>query len=189
MGIPHYQTSISVEEYLTGELLSEVRHEYMDGEVFAMAGGTLRHNTLSLNIASELRAHFKNKKGGCRVFMADVKARILAHKKHIFYYPDVMVSCDDRDANEQYLRFPKLIIEVLSDSTARLDKQEKFANYRTIPTLEEYVLVEQQRAAVTIYRRSKEWQGELITELDAMVHLESVGLALSLSAFYDDVSI
>ena len=170
---------------MRGEALSEVRHEYVDGEVFAMAGSSRAHNAVSLNFASELRHHLWGKP--CGVFMADVKARVLAHQQDTFYYPDVMVGCDERDTHDLYLRFPKLIIEVLSESTERMDRNEKFLRYMTIPTLEEYVLAEQKREAVTIFRRRKERGREDITDPDKIVHLESVGLTLPLSAFYVDV--
>ncbi len=185
MGIPIQHKAISVEEYLRGEPLSEVRHEFIDGEVIAMAGGSRAHNAISLNFASELRQHLRGKP--CEVFMADVKARVLAHQQDTFYYPDVMVGCDERDTNDLYLRFPKLIIEVLSESTERVDRNEKFLRYMTIPTLEEYVLAEQNRQAVTIFRRSKEWAKEEITDPDAFVNLESVGLTLPLAAFYMNI--
>ena len=94
---------MSVEEYLRGEPLSEVRHEYVDGEVFAMEGRSRAHNAISLNFASELRHHLRGKP--CGVFMADVKARVLAHQQDTFYYPDVMVGCDERDTHELYLKF------------------------------------------------------------------------------------
>ena len=102
MGVLHLRTKISVEEYLQGEPLSELRHEYVDGEVFAMAGGLLNHNTIALNAASELRTHLRGKP--CRAFMADALVRVLAFQQDVFYYPDVMVGCDDRDTNAQFFR-------------------------------------------------------------------------------------
>jgi Uma2 family endonuclease len=151
-----------------------------------MAGGSVRHNTICGNFFAELRAHLKGKP--CKVFIADVKARILAFQQETFYYPDVMVGCDERDTHDQYRRFPKLIIEVLSESTERLDRREKLERYITIPTLEEYVLVEQQRPRVTIHRRKNEWKGETVEGLTTVLELESVGLSLPLAAFYEDVS-
>ena len=114
MGIPIQRTIISVEEYLRGGPLSEVRHEYVDGEVFAMAGSSRAHNAIPLNFASGLRHHLRGKP--CGVYMADVKARLPAHLQDTFYYPDVMVGCDERDIHDLYLRFPKLIIDYISTS-------------------------------------------------------------------------
>ncbi len=185
MGIPKTQTWISAEEYLNGEPLSEIRHEYIDGEVFAMAGGTPKHNTVSLNFAGELRSHLRGKP--CRVFMADVKVRIITSQQDIFYYPDVIVACDPNDDNEQFLRAPKLIIEVLSKSTHRLDRNEKFRNYITLPSLEEYVIAAQDRPCLMIHRRSNQWVPEVIEDPAEMVVLESVGLELPLAAFYENV--
>jgi Uma2 family endonuclease len=98
MGFSNQFTIISAEEYLRGEPLSDVRHEYIDGDVIAMAGGSRAHNAIALNFASELRQHLRGK--SCEVFMADVKARVLAHQQDTFYYPDVMVGCDEPDTND-----------------------------------------------------------------------------------------
>ena len=185
MGVLHLRTKISVDEYLQGEALSELRHEYVDGEVFAMAGGKLNHNTIGGNFFSQLHAHLRGKP--CRVFIADALVRILAFQQDVFYYPDVMVGCDDRDTNAQFLRFPKLIIEVLSKTTERVDRNEKFLRYITIPTLEEYVLADQKCQAVTIFRRRLDWGQEVIDDPQGLVRLESVGLELPLAAFYENV--
>ena len=185
MGIPKTQTWISAEEYLSGEPLSEIRHEYIDGEVFAMAGGTPKHNAISGNFHAHLWNHLRGKP--CRVFIADVKVRIITSQQDIFYYPDVLVACDPNDDNEQFLRAPKLIIEVLSKSTHRLDRNEKFRNYITLPSLEEYVIAEQERPCLLIHRRSNQWVPEVIEDPAEIVVLESVGLELPLAAFYENV--
>ena len=138
-----------------------------------------------LNAASELRTHLRGKP--CRVYMADALVRVLAFQQDVFYYPNVMVGCDDRDTNAQFLRFPKLIIEVLSKSTERVDRNEKFLRYITIPTLEEYVLADQKCQAVTIFRRRLDWGQEVIEDPQGIVRLESVGLELPLAAFYENV--
>ena len=95
------------------------------------------------------------------MFASDVKARLLLSDKEIFYYPDVMVTCDPRDTNEFFKEFPKVIIEVLSDSTERIDRSEKFWNYTKIETLEEYILASQDKMEVTIFRRSQKWKSEV----------------------------
>ncbi len=177
---------ITVEDYLTGEPLSEVRHEYNSGQVTAMAGASRNHGQATGSLFSKLFSHLHG--NPCRPFMADMKVRVLAHGKDVFYYPDIVVGCDPRDTDDFYLRFPKLIIEVLSPSTERLDRMEKFSIYRTIPTLEEYVLVAQDQAEVTIYRRRMDWDGEVFTELDSEITLESVDLTLPLSTIYESVS-
>ncbi len=185
MGGPKGQNYLTVQEYLEGEPLRVVRHEYVGGRVFAMAGGTQNHNTIGGNFFGHLWSHLRGKP--CRVFMSDVKARMMAFQQDIFYYPDVMVGCDPRDTHAQFIKFPKLIIEVLSKSTHRVDRQEKFHHYITIPSLEEYVLAEQELQAITIFRRRTEWQAEVIDYPAALVTLESVGLTLPLAAFYENV--
>lgn len=185
MGIPESRIAISVDEYLRGEPISEVRHEYIRGQVFAMAGATQNHNAISGNFFGHLWTHLRGT--SCRVFMSDMKARLMAFQQDVFYYPDVMVSCDERDTNAQFIKFPKLIIEVLSRSTQRVDRLEKFSHYVTIPTLEEYVLADQSRVAITIFRRRNEWKPELFEDPQALVNLESVELNLSLAEFYENV--
>jgi Uma2 family endonuclease len=176
---------LSVAEYLAGEQISDVKHEYVGGSVYAMAGTTRTHNSISLRLATRLGTHLGG--GPCQTYVNDVKVRLLIRGEDLFYYPDLMVGCDPRDTDELWLRFPKLIIEVLSPSTERLDRREKFWSYITIPTLEEYVLVAQESPAVTIHRRRTDWQPEAIVGLDSTFHLESVDLTLPLRALYENV--
>ncbi len=178
----HY---ISVEDYLTGEQLSEVRHEYNSGQVTAMAGASRNHGQVAGSLFNRLFSHLRGRP--CDVFQADMKVRVLAHGRDVFYYPDIVVGCDPRDTDDFFLRFPKLIIEVLSPSTERLDRLEKFSLYRTIPTLEEYVLVAQDVAEVTVFRRRMDWQGEVFSGLDSEVTLESVELTVGLATIYEKV--
>ena len=176
---------ITVEEYLTGELTSEVKHEYIDGDVHAMSGASLPHNTIALNTYSAIRPRLKG--GPCKAQVSDIKVRLLIRGKDIFYYPDLVIACDPRDNHSHFLRFPKLIIEVLSPTTSRTDRTEKLQNYPTIPTLEEYLLIEQDQPRVILHRRSKDWAGEVREELDSILHLESIGLAIPLSQIYEDI--
>ena len=104
---------ISVQDYLTGEEISGIKHDYVGGNVYAMAGATTEHNQIAMNIAFRLRSHLKG--NPCRVFMSDVKAQIEAAGESTFYYPDVMVGCDPRDKHHLYLRFPKVLVEVSSE--------------------------------------------------------------------------
>src|SRR5205807_1050685 len=105
----------------------DIRHEYVAGQIFAMAGTTDAHNLICGNLYAAMHGHLRG--GPCKLFMADVKARLFVEGEHFFYYPDLMVTCDRRDTEPLYKSFPKLIIEVLSDSTERLDRSEKFWNY------------------------------------------------------------
>jgi Uma2 family endonuclease len=180
----------TVEEYLKAEQSSEIRHEYLGGQVFAMSGSSKEHNLITLNIASRLRSHFRG--GSCSVFIADMKVKIeLANKgKNIFYYPDVIVSCDPQDQDRFFLNYPCLIIEVLSPSTEITDKREKLVNYRTLETLQEYVLVSQDEIKVEVYRQDEQgnWTLQILDKNDEL-QLKSLGLTLTMSEIYEDVLI
>ncbi len=177
---------ITPDDYLAAEDISPIRHEYRDGEVFAMTGGTRNHHTIALNVATALKIHLRG--SGCRVFMEGMKLRI--EDSNSFYYPDIVVTCDDRDRpnNEQFINHPSLIIEVLSPSTARFDRTEKFADYRTISSLTEYVLVSTDRQAVEVFQRSDRGVWQLATPGD-LVPLISVNTAIAIAEIYDDTDI
>ncbi|MBU0499443.1 MAG: Uma2 family endonuclease [Gammaproteobacteria bacterium] len=139
----------TVEEYLAGEQDGEVRHDYIDGCIYAMTGASAKHNRISLNTASLLLQRARSVP--CEVFMADMKVHI--RDWNAFYYPDVMVCCDPADDAAYYRERPCLIVEVLSPGTAGVDRREKLASYRRLASLKEYILVEQERRAVEVYRR------------------------------------
>lgn len=179
--------SLSVEEYLAGEQRSEVRHEYLDGVVYAMAGASIRHNLISGNLFTSLRSHLRG--SPCGVFIADVKVRLEVATNDIFYYPDVMVACDSRDTNEFFKSFPKVLIEVMSETTERLDRREKFLSYQQIETLEEYVLVAQDRMEVTVFRRANGWKPEVFNKPDQSLALASLEFSLPLSGVYEGVKV
>ena len=184
MGIPETANFISVDEYIEGEQLSEIRHEYIGGRVYAMAGGSEAHNTISLNLASALRAHLRGKP--CKVFMADMKLRLKIAEDDIFYYPDLLVTCDPSDDAKYYKTKPVVVIEVLSPSTERLDRREKFLSYQRLPSLEEYVLVDQERMRVTVFRKANCWKPEHLTAEDSL-KLGSVGFQQTIPSDYEDV--
>ncbi len=180
----HY---FSPEDYLAAEAASPTKHEYRDGDVYAMAGGTDAHITLALNLWAMLRSHLRDR--GCRAYALDMKARIEARNR--FYYPDVMVTCDDRDtALSTYKQHPCLIVEVVSDSTEAFDRGDKFADYRQIDSLEEYVLISQTRPQVEVFRRSDErlWVLHPYAQGD-QVSLASVGWVGSMADLYEDVAL
>lgn len=177
---------LSAEQYLAGEETSPIRHEFVRGYVYAMAGASKRHNEICLNVAELLRAHLRG--GSCRTSMADVKLR--PHfDDELFYYPDLMVTCDPRDTHPLFNRFPKLIIEVASESTEMLDRREKLLEYLRIETLEEYVMISQNRREITVFRRSNEWRPQVFTGADEEIRLESIGLVITPAAAYADVGI
>jgi len=177
---------VSLEDYLAGEEKADIKHEFIGGAVYAMAGASTEHNQIALNIAFAARSHLKGRP--CRVFMSDVKVRIEIGGEDIFYYPDVMIGCDSRDTKPLYLEFPRIIVEVSSKSTERLDRGEKFLAYQCIETLEEYLIVSQDRTEATIFRRSNKWQPEIGTGFSETIKLNSIALSLPLAAIYEGVS-
>jgi Uma2 family endonuclease len=168
---------ISEDEYLQGELISGVKHEYIDGYVYVMAGASKNHERITGNIFAELRSLLRNTP--CEPFASDLKVKTA----RAFFYPDVMVVCKDTSSNEYYAETPIIIVEVLSKSTRRLDETTKRTAYQTIPTLEEYVLIEQDFVDVEICRRSEGWVSEHYFMGDT-VSFESVGLVLPVEEIY-----
>jgi Uma2 family endonuclease len=177
---------VSPEEYLAAEADSPIKHEYRDGEVYAMAGGTDAHVTIALNLWALLRGHLRNR--GCRAYALDMKARI--ETLNCFYYPDVMVTCDDRDLTSSTVkRHPGLIVEVLSEGTEAFDRGDKFSDYRHLESLQEYVLISQARQQVEVFRRNAEglWVLHPFGEGDEGA-LTSVGWAGAMADLYEDVT-
>jgi Uma2 family endonuclease len=145
---------ISEDEYLQGELISDIKHEYIDGHVYAMAGASKNHERITGNIFAELRSLLRNTP--CEPFASDLKVKTARG----FFYPEVMVVCQDTSLNEYYAEAPVIIVEVLSNSTRRLDETVKKIAYQAIPTLQEYVLIEQDFVDVEICGRSQGWVSE-----------------------------
>src|SRR5437762_13416432 len=123
---------VSVEDYLAGEQASELQHEYVGGAVYAMAGASREHNEIIGNLYSSLRTALHGTP--CRAFLLDLKVRLSLQEQHVFYYPDLTVGCDPRDPERLYLRYPRILVEVSSESTERLDRHEKWLAYQTIET-------------------------------------------------------
>ncbi|MGD1699352.1 Uma2 family endonuclease [Dapis sp. BLCC M229] len=175
---------LTPQEYLEWEIQQPLRYEYFNGEVFAMAGGTLPHADIALNLASLLREPLR---GRCKVRNSDAKVGITDEGP--FTYPDLSISCDERDRTaRQFIRYPCVIIEVLSPSTEAYDRGGKFALYRRLSTLQEYVLVSSETKTVEIFRRDAvgEWRFIPYSEGDT-IELMSLGITLSLNAIYEDV--
>lgn len=176
---------LTPEEYLTLEEASEIRHEYVEGEIYAMSGGTDAHSTISLNCAAILRAHGRG--SGCRTFGPDMKAHL--ERLQVYYYPDVQVTCEPRDQqNIQFKQYARLIVEVLSKSTEAFDRGQKFENYQTLDSLQEYVLIDQYRPRVDCFRRTETglWllQGYGPGE---RVQFKTVGWEGAIEDLYEDV--
>jgi Uma2 family endonuclease len=153
-----------------------------------MSGSSTEHNRIALNIASLLK--FRLRGSGCQTFISDMKVNIPIARDtaDLFYYPDVMVTCDPQDTERYYKTRPCLIVEVLSPSTESLDRREKWLNYQSLPSLQEYILVSQTEMKVEVYRRNAagNWSLEILEAEDSLA-LNSVGLTLTMTDLYDEV--
>ncbi len=176
---------ISWEDYEAGELQSEIRHEFVNGQVFAMAGGSDNHNRIALNIAAELRRQLKG--NPCEPFTSDMKLRIHREFDTLGYHPDAMVVCDPEDKHRYHRERPTVLIEITSTSTERIDKREKLLAYITIESLGEYVIIDQRRKHATVYRRSANWKPEVLEGDDAELALGSIGCAIPFADVYERV--
>jgi Uma2 family endonuclease len=174
---------MTLEEYLEFEEQSRVRHEYVAGEIFAMTGVTKRHNRIAGRLYLELANQLKG--GTCDPYMSDIKVKLQVNRDIHVYYPDVMVVCGRDPQEDRYVANPKLIIEVLSSSTAGVDRHEKRIAYREIPALEEYVVVAQEVIGVTVFRRQEGWEPVLLESHDAVLELRSIGLRVPLATIYE----
>jgi len=176
---------MSVEAYFAWEPQQALRHEFVNGQVFAMAGGTLAHNDIAVNLLTAQRPSLR--KRGCRINIADAKVTITPT---IYRYPDLVITCDERDKTAlNAIAHPKLIVEVLSASTEALDRGDKFKEYRSLPTLEEYVLISATQTEVEIYRRGEGrlWLYTAYQPGD-IVPLESVNFEFPIALLYEDIA-
>ena len=179
---PDAEYYITPSVYLKGEKTSEIKHEYVDGQVVAMAGASLKHNRIVRNATSLLWVKLQG--STCEPLSSDMLLEVSSTQYH---YPDVMVICDDDSSNDDYIRKnPLIIIEVLSKSTRKKDKGEKRQEYLALPSLQEYVLIEQDFTEVDVQRRSKNWQSSYYF-LGDEVTFESVEVTLSAEAIYQRV--
>ncbi|MGC1395566.1 MAG: Uma2 family endonuclease [Coleofasciculaceae cyanobacterium] len=181
------QPYLTPEEYLNIEEQNPIKHEYIDGQIYAMAGASDAHVTIAGNLFALLRSHLRG--SGCRVYISDMKARIETLNR--FYYPDVMVTCDSRDQETPtYKRFPTLIIEVLSDSTEAFDRGDKFADYQELSSLREYVLINSKRQRIECFRRNDEglWVLQSYTAEQRLFKLNSINFEGTSEALYEDVT-
>ena len=179
---------ISPEEYLEGELLAEFKHEYVAGQVHGMAGASRDHNLIAANMSGNLWNHRRGKR--CTVFTSDMKVKIPREWADAYYYPDVSVGCDPTDQARYFLERPSLIVEVLSPDTSHIDRREKRLAYRAIPSMQLYLILEQDRIAATVLRRSPEgWREEQLEGVDALLRLDPVELECRLGLLYERTSL
>ncbi|WP_373545508.1 Uma2 family endonuclease [Chamaesiphon sp.] len=175
---------MSAAEYLDWEPTQEERHEYWDGEVVGMSGGTRNHNRISLNFSKLLDDALLDR--DCDVYIADVKVQVEPGRK--YFYPNVVVTCDERDDDAQIVQFPCLIIEVLSPWTEAIDRGAKFERYRQFRSLQEYVLVQVDRPKVEVFRRNNLDRWVLSEyDLEDTLLLESIEVEITISNLYRQV--
>jgi Uma2 family endonuclease len=179
---------ISVEDYLKGELTSSIKHEFLGGVVYAMAGAKNQHNQIALNIVARL--HYRLLGKPCRPWNSDTKVHVRYPTYDKFYYPDAFVVCEPNPEDESYQDRPVVIFEVLSRKTRRIDEGEKKEAYLTIPSLQVYALVEQEMAKMVVFRRAgNKFVGEVYEGLDAVLPLTEIGIDLPLAEIYADLQL
>ena len=168
---------ISEDEYLQAELSSEVKHELIDGYTYAMAGASANHERISVNILSEFRNHLKTL--SCEPFGSDMKVKVGSN----FFYPDVIVDCNFDESQPYYTESPVILVEVLSKATRRTDETIKRKAYLNIPSLQEYVLIEQDIVDIEVVRRAEGWRSKNYF-LGDEITFESIDLTLSVEEIY-----
>lgn len=187
MTAAHKLNLVSIDDYLEGELVSPIKHEYLGGVVYAMAGARNVHNTIATNWLVVLGAQLRGRR--CQAFNSDTKVRVRLSTQTRFYYPDGMIVCRTNPADDSFQDSPVVVAEVISASTRRTDEGEKKDAYLTIPTLSAYVLIETDRPRVVVHRRAPDggFVAELYEGVDAVVAFDDVGCALRLAELYERV--
>lgn len=177
---------ISVQDYLAGELVSQVKHEYLGGVVYAMAGGRNVHNLIATNFYVAIGLRLRGRP--CRPYNSDTKICIQLPNQTRFYYPDGSVICLPNPPQDSFQERPSVVLEVLSRATRRIDEGEKKDAYTMIPTLSVYLLAEQEFAGMTVHRRTEQgFIREVYKGIDAVIPLPEIGMELPLAELYDGV--
>lgn len=179
------EPGFSGEDFLAWEAHQSVKHEFLAGEVFAMAGARDAHVTIAGNVFMLLRAHTRGTP--CRTYIADMKLRVVA--ADAYFYPDVFVTCDPRDQmSDTWKSHARLVVEVLSESTEGYDRGRKFQNYRLLDSLQEYVVIDPEARTVDVFRRAADRQWELHPyEGEATAKFVSLGCLAPLELIFEDV--
>ncbi|MFN9398480.1 MAG: Uma2 family endonuclease [Dolichospermum sp.] len=176
---------LTPEEYFVWEEKQLLRHEYLNGEVYAMSGRTQNHGRIASNIIFIVKGHLRG--GGCQVGNSDCRVNILETKDYV--YPDVSVTCEDSDRTAtQAIQYPCLIVEVLSPSTANYDRGDKFRLYRRNPRLQDYVLVDAEKIAIDLYRKNDRGNWEIFNyQSGDNIELRSIDLSFPIESVYEDI--
>jgi Uma2 family endonuclease len=175
---------MTLDEFLAWEERQDCRHEFLQGEIVSMVGGTVAHNQIAGNVYAALRSELRG--SPCRVFQETMRIRA----DESVFYPDVFVTCAALDDRDRLATEPTVIVEVLSDSTSSYDHTTKSAAYRTLPSLTQYVLIHQRVAVVESFRRSGDgWTHELLSGRDGVLAIPALGVTLPLSTIYEDTRV
>lgn len=177
MPIAKQNDILSPDSYLQGELTSTTKHELIDGQVYAMAGASANHERIAGNVYRKLGNHLEG--SPCEPFGSDMKVRV----RDNFYYPDVLVDCHFDESEPYYTQSPVIIVEVLSRSTRKMDEKTKLIEYLNIPSLQEYVVIEQDVADVTVYRKSDDWRS-VHYFLGEEIHFDSIDFTIAVEDIY-----
>jgi len=177
---------MTLEEFLEFDENSPLRHEFINGVVFAMLGPSLNHNRIINNLYAPIRNHLKQ--GPCEAFTSEVKLTIRSAANEVVYSPDLIVDCRPDTRDPRYVQDPKLLVEVLSPSTQIIDRREKLQNYRLIDSVEEYVIIAQDECRVVVYPRAERWKPRVCASFEAAVELRSIDLAVPMIDLYRDVT-
>lgn len=181
MGLPKLKTKISVEDYLEGEKISPIRWEYLNDEIYALDGTSNNHARISVNLTTALSNHLRD--SDCETFASSVRVQA---DINVFYYPDVLVSCNQKEDDEYLRNNPILIIEITSPSTANIDRREKLFSYRRIVSVQEYAVIDQHCMNVELHRRQPDgrWITYFFDASDDEIEFQSVGLTLPITEIY-----
>ncbi len=183
MSLKYADNNLTIKDYIEGEKVSQFRHELIDGEVYVMTGASDNHNKISGNIFSEIRSFLKQKNTSCSSYINDMKVKVQDN----FFYPDVMVVCDQQDnENDYYKTRPVIIVEVLSPATRKTDKTLKRLAYQTLSSLQEYVLIEQDKAEIEVFTQQSGWQVSYYYPGDTIT-FESVAVTVLVEDIYYQV--
>jgi Uma2 family endonuclease len=177
MALQASQHYLSEEEYLAGELISEIKHEYIDGVAYAMAGASANHGRIIANLVAKLHPHLANTP--CEPFASDMKVKVGRN----YFYPDVIVDCHKQGGDDYYTESPVIIVEVISKSTRKTDRALKRSAYQGITSLQEYVLIEQDIVEIEICRRANHWQSEVYF-LGDNIYFAAINLTVSVEEIY-----
>lgn len=177
---------ITVQEYLDGEAAAQQKNEYVDGVVYDQAGVSNTHNQIATKVTVELGLQLRG--NPCRVFNSDTKIRIRQASSTRFYYPDLSVVCQSNPPEETFQDQPVVIVEVVSESTRRIDEGEKRDAYLTIPSLDTYILLEQSSAAALVYKRGEQgFEKRIYSGIESQIPLPDIGCEFSLAAAYEGI--